>query len=795
MTMENPAAVRHPAGLRPEDTALADFPLEEQILVVLAHQPWASASDLARRLDVNVPGIHEACHALEEDGLIAGREVSVTRRSQRRYVLTRQGVTHVTRDFQYKDQLRAALPLTWQMTEAGVTKILLWIPMVESLYEILPTFWTGGLAEPFELESVYPDPSCTSYVWLGEPTLTEVRWLPRGRLHVVAIWRFERYDRRPREYPIPFFWAGLLPQEDYGSRSLRLGSDHIRSPRGPGDRVWWDIEPPVAAIGMDQFAAFRAGTAYGDDVRVGSVDTAGALVWSAGASHSEWTLREKAPAARSIGHPEAAAIGEGPDLVNMGGMREYRIFAFLADFRGATRADLVRAFHMSRGAATTRLDRLAARGLVTSVGKNFYVAQRGLDLLAARDRVNVGRLVEVTHLDPEGEDAIGEDAIRERRHDSAVAEAAAAFQGVGIPVAAGWRWVVSWDDGQLVPDLWVQLPVPGREEGCWVAVEVEFSAKTKRRIEEKLRSYRLAPVRLDTTFPVLVITGEPLPAKRFDDLAGHLPMLTTTLKEFLTGVWEGPASVWRRKGRPVALNDIPMEHRARLWQSTGRSLDHSQPSPEVWDRLMMKESIWSDPPTEGLDERFPPISPQIQAERDRLRRLRVEAKAETTADKPVVSAPAPPTPPPPAAPAPVGEAPTAEEQADRRRLILSRIHWLVAVADHKAARRLEREDLSDAERLCLSRVSAIITYGVNRHNKQEVQLVEQSLKYCLRLEKQHHEAVRSANALPGPNLPRTTTDPRQMFKDILRDYPDMRKDACKWFDRWFKMVNGFVLKE
>ena len=95
------------------------------------------------------PSIHEACHALEEDGLIAGREVSVTRRSQRRYVLTRQGVTHVTRDFQYEDQLRAALPLTWQMTEAGVTKILLWIPMVESLYEILPTFWTGGLAEPF----------------------------------------------------------------------------------------------------------------------------------------------------------------------------------------------------------------------------------------------------------------------------------------------------------------------------------------------------------------------------------------------------------------------------------------------------------------------------------------------------------------------------------------------------------------------------------------------------------------------------------------------------------------------
>ena len=92
-------------------------------------------------------------------------------------------------------------------------------------------------------------------------------------------------------------------------------------------------------------------------------------------------------------------------------------------------------------------------------------------------------------------------------------------------------------------------------------------------------------------------------------------------------------------------------------------------------------------------------------------------------------------------------------------------------------------------------MSAIITYGINRHTKAEEQLVKQSLKYCLRLQKQHLEAVRSANALPGPNLPRTTTDPRQMFKDILDGYPNMRKDACKWFDRSFKTVKGYVLKE
>ncbi len=175
----------------------------------------------------------------------------------------------------------------------------------------------------------------------------------------------------------------------------------------------------------------------------------------------------------------------------------------------------MKAFNMSGGSVNIALNRLEARGLVTSVGekeKNLYITQRGRDMLAARDRVDAGRLVEVTHLDPEGEDA-----VRERRHDSAVAAVAAAFRRAGMPVVAGWRWVVSWHDGQLVPDLWVLLPVPGREEGIWVPVEVEFTATAQRRIEEKYRSYRLARVRLGKSFPILVITGEALPAKRFDD--------------------------------------------------------------------------------------------------------------------------------------------------------------------------------------------------------------------------------------------------------------------------------------
>ena len=235
--MQHPTAfltLRPHAEGRPEDAALADFPLEERILVVLAQQPWASASDLAKRLDISMSDIHKACHELEENKHVAGREMGVTRRIQRRYVLSRQGVMHVTRPFQHKGLIRAALPLTWQMTEEGVTRMLMWLPMIESLYEILPTFWTGGMAEPFRWQSMYPDPSCSSYVWLGVPTLTEVRWLPRGRLHTVATWRFEDSPRRPRSFtPSPSSGQACCPRRTTGPAASAWAPSSFALPATP----------------------------------------------------------------------------------------------------------------------------------------------------------------------------------------------------------------------------------------------------------------------------------------------------------------------------------------------------------------------------------------------------------------------------------------------------------------------------------------------------------------------------------------------------------------------------------
>ena len=483
----------------------------------------------------------------------------------------------------------------------------------------------------------------------------------------------------------------------------------------------------------------------------------------------------------------------------------------------AAGGNLAHGFRMSRRAVNDAVDHLAERDVVTTVGRHLYVTVRGVQMLAARDRVDARRLVQVTHLDPQGEAA-----ERERRHDAAVAEVAAEFLRAGYQVVAGWRWVVSWHDGQLVPDLWVRVPVPGREEGMWVPVEIEFSARRRRRIEEeKLRSFRLAPARLGKPFPILVITGEEAAAKLFDDLAGNLIMLATTLKGFLTGVWEGPESVWRRAGRPVGLSDVASEPLAHLQQQTGRSLDRSAPSHEVWDRLLGKELVSSDPFAGDLGMALPPISPQLQAGMDREPNQgqagasattppaappELARKAATARDRVLHEAPAVPpantsgppstTTPPAARPEPGRRVAPAQDPTRQRREVLTRINRMVEVADRIARERLRegQTDVRSAENWCLLRVRAIITYGAAQHLGDGKDPVEAIVEACLWLEETHRRELWSRNPLWWLTIPQKKTDPRAAFRDLLKEYPNIRKEACKLFDGWARMVDRSVRK-
>ena len=799
------------ADAGPSGIPLKLFSIKEQIMVALASAPFSSIPNVMEFLGES--DLYNAFRELEEEGLIAGLDVVVSRRSIRRFVLARLGVQHVTRAFQHDGQVRAALPLTWQMTEDGVLKLLSWLPMIEALYDILASFWTGGLAEPFELRSEYPAPDCDSSLWLGIPALADLRWLTRGRLHLAATWRFYRPDRGGYRYiTVPFFWSGLLPQEDFNDRSMRLGSPFVRSLRSPADYPWGGFPPIAVAVGLDEFSAWRARWAYGADVDVAAVDPAGGLVWSAGESDSEWTLEKTRPSARVIGYPERALLADGNEVLNFGGVREHRILHFIAQFRAATRANLVKAFKMSRGAVNDVMDLLTGRGLVEDVDGHLYLTQAGLHMLAARDRIDVGRLTEVKYEDPKGKEA-----LRERRHDAAVAEAATHFLAKGLAAVAGWRWLVSWgegkDEGQLNPDLWVRIPGPGRDIGIWVPVEVEFSATSRKRIEEeKLRSYRMSLADLGIGYPILAITGAKEPAKLFDDAAGDLTIFVTTLAEFKTDIWEGPNSVWRHKGKPVDMRAIAGGRRVHLCQRTGRKVDTSAPPVETWLEQHRRESVWVDPATEGLETcgwEDPPVFEVVDDHGPVDKSPAVPAAAVQSpppANNPVTvpkrpaglpavyhadRRPAGPARLPPI-PDEVIRPPLPWDLARQRNPRLSRINLALEYACAVALQQLQRDELDALERVCLKRLMAIVAYGLALHEKADDEKVKAIVSLCLRLEDEYRQWIESAGIWKVLTTPTSIVDPRSAFKELIKDFPTHGPGARKLFNSWYSEVGRAV---
>ena len=87
------------------------------------------------------------------------------------------------------------------------------------------------------------------------------------------------------------------------------------------------------------------------------------------------------PRPGSSGIRENAVQAQGVEVLNFGGIREYRLFCFIAQFRAATRANLAKAFKMSRRAVNDVMTILEGRVLVTEVEGHLYVTQGGLDML------------------------------------------------------------------------------------------------------------------------------------------------------------------------------------------------------------------------------------------------------------------------------------------------------------------------------------------------------------------------------------------------------------------------------
>ena len=794
LEQDRPLWIRHANGEVIEYTPLSKFPLQERILVAGTQQPFFSVPNMTARL--RVPGVRDKCKALVEEGLLEVRGLGVIRTRAERYVVTGDGVEYLRSPARYGSVERPALALTRQMTEEGLKRELERIPMLEVLYELVGSWHSNGIILPYVDEFPYGHPAFTNRACMYKAEVIDVKLLSRGRLHAVVSVCFLGSGGELEIRHIPVVWSGLLPQEGYQGRSLRE-EEFFYCPKLNDGYGFSDEVPPVVVIGTDMFAAWRAPRAYGEDIAVAAVDTDNNVLWALGAICGEW-VQKSLPQAGPLGQPENAIVESAPDIINLKGVRSYRAADYLADFRGATRIYIERAFRMSPTSKNEAVDDLVALGIaVETKAGHIYLTQQGVGMIAKRDRVNPDRLVEVTYLDPNGDDA-----RRELGHDDGVAQLGAEFLHRKYPAVAGWREIMAWPDGQIVPDLWVLVPVPGTDRAVWVPVEFERTARGESRIRRKLRNYKRLAARLKLRLPLLVVTEDALPATRFDAQAGGLVMLTTTLKELVPGAWEGPNSVWRRNGERVSLSEVTRGSLGRLWQDTGVKVDKSGPGDDFWERMIGGESGCEAPyGTSGIPgfsvRRPPDVPPTTEAEPVPVNDV------EATETEAVESAGTESGLQPPAdtvqnvadstftAEASLGLPRHLDERPERYSKDLAEISTLIDAVDAVAAERLRNPDLLRGEFLSLARLRGIIAYGMGKQiGVNNPELGRQAVR-CLTWRDSHIGWLDSANPVWRRVMAPWLKSPEECFRMLVGRlrFRAERRDACRLFNEWSGLVD------
>ena len=199
--------------------------------------------------------------------------------------------------------------------------------------------------------------------------------------------------------------------------------------------------------------------------------------------------------------------------------------------------------------------RLAASGLVLQAGEGrdarYFAATRGLGLRAGQDRVRPADARRRSGLSQ-----WQEASARTLRHtvsaphEDGLRDLLTHFISNGCPVANGPRHTEHLGaQGGIAPDAMVHLTESPYGPG-WHYVEYERSARSRSRVEEKLRGYG-SPRRRDR-YPVVLVCWDDEAEAAFREQGRELglALVTTTLERLRE---DGPAGCWSMYGEPVRL--------------------------------------------------------------------------------------------------------------------------------------------------------------------------------------------------------------------------------------------------
>lgn len=514
-----------------------------EIVRFLLMMPLLSVAEMVPATGLADSRCRRILDSLHADGFVTSTRAGRLHNVQTRSWLTTQGVMLAVREL--------GVDIPWQASENHI-KWLFWrLPMVEIIYRLAPTL----LAHPGVIGCgpVYnsPDPD-EAPIWFPQDLrLEKLIWRRDPNVHAIAVFKNGAW--------MPITYLGLTTTFHQMLDYMDAWMKFLETPAEPG------CAPPEPAgwvcIGIDHLAAMHAAEVWAND-RVWYKDATlvatadGRVVNSMKPMPFGPPLREpRGPV--NLGRPERVKrwVEQDPVMKALNGKRAFRVFMFVAEWYGASQAQVEREVRDSGGGINSIIANGCKANLFDRREDGLYLGDAGMLALAHMDRIS-HKTVRASFQSLLNED--GRHRSRLRRHDQTVIDIAHQLRhqvrpGVTLDVYNGFRRLQNHEGlTQINPDAAVIL---NWELGAMppYRLEAEFEADSLSAATDKLEPHRLLQQNEGDLVTLLMVCANQEMERLFWAAGKGLMMLTTTLEELIASGPAGSPSPWRHFGRPVDL--------------------------------------------------------------------------------------------------------------------------------------------------------------------------------------------------------------------------------------------------
>ena len=561
------------------------------LALMLFYMPLNSIGGLAAATGSEYYQIRRDLKQLYKRGLVTYARLGRTLNVQDRYWLGAAGVHLVCATF--------GIPVQWQVSEAGIKRLIARLPTVETVYNLAPSPW--GHEGIIRINPFYrtADPDEPPITFPPDLRLETFSWFRSANVHAMS-----RYENGAW---LLWEWVGVhttiyrmldkaeRAAEEFGTQF----GDMVDRPKVPAGWVM---------IGADRLAALHATEAWpADNVLAITTDE---VVQRLRPTDFTSPISEEAHGVR-LGRPETVVdwVNQDPVMKVLNGKRNFIVFMYICEWWGVTLKQLKRKFPGYQSEMSAAVNELIAAGLVVRLDGAYYPTRLGGLTSAHLDRVApqaiYGRLAHFLQED-------GRYRRRVQRHDQMVIDVGLAMDRPGIAVHHGERRVVNLagdapvtrpipqddpddsddsDDGQveqattqLSPDAVVLVQ---SADGRYMVhyLELELAAANRAQAIRRLRPYRLAQQQHGESPLVIVVCPNREIERLYHEEGAGLLLLTTTVDEAVLGPFVGPDSVLRYFGERASIDRLGQEKRRRMLDTLPQYIRDTVP-PQMADDFL-----------------------------------------------------------------------------------------------------------------------------------------------------------------------------------------------------------------